>query len=436
MVESFFLRKLLVKSGLAKYLPGVRQTLGGGEDFLHHYADRTLSAPLTELLDRALLPDTSTPDSIHLALGAPPCELHLSLPRQIDDRLPSAWGDFALRQELAVQFHLEHGPESDPADEVFLTHGATGAFACVLDALINPGDKAVLFDPTSPIFPIGLKHRRAKIDWVPSTTTADGDVAFDLAAFAKSLRGAKLLVLADPANPTGGVFAAEDLQQIAFWAKKYDVLVVQDASFSRWQQSKVGHDRLRLASLPNIEGRLITIGSFAKSHGLSSARVGWLTGHRHLVRPCALAGMMNAPFVAPLCQQVALSALRLGQGVMTSLRDDFAARRVYVRDRLEQMGLRPRPNRGGFFFWVPLPDDVAPGTGSRGFAQELLSKTGVLVNPGAPFGPSGDRFLRISYATDEGRLREGLARLESFLERRHEPAAKESSSFELAGLSL
>jgi aspartate/methionine/tyrosine aminotransferase len=75
------------------------------------------------------------------------------------------------------------------------------------------------------------------------------------------------------------------------------------------------------------------------------------------------------------------------------------------------MDREPWPAAAGFFFWVPVPD----GESGQAFAQRLLSTSGVLVNPGHVFGPSGKPFVRVSYATDEGRLREGLNRLAEFV---------------------
>jgi aspartate/methionine/tyrosine aminotransferase len=404
VIDSFFWRKLLVRSGLARFMPSVRRELDGGEQYLRLYSDRTLATPLRQLTDTALFPAVATPDSIDLAMGSPRCELPIGIGRGMGDhRHANAWGDMDLRNELVARLHLDHGVEYDAADEVLVTHGATGALAAVIDAFINPGDAVVLFDPTSPIFPIGLQHRRAAIRWV-STWSDAGKLRFAMDGFAKAMRGAKLLVLADPANPTGCVFAPEDLEQIAFWARKNEVLIFQDASFDRWRAEPA---RTRLASLPHCEGRILTCGSFAKSHGLSAVRVGWLAGYRHLVRPCAANAMLAAPFVPALCQQIALQAMRTGEAVMSKTREDFAERRGYVRERLIGMGLTPWESAGGFFFWIPTPN----GESGRTFAQRLLGETGVLVNPGSPFGPSGERFIRLSYATDEGRLREGLDRL-------------------------
>ncbi|MSR52147.1 MAG: pyridoxal phosphate-dependent aminotransferase [Gemmataceae bacterium] len=404
VIHSFFWRKLLVRSGLARLIPSVRRQLRGADDAIARYSDRTLAVPYAELEDFALLPAIHTPDSIDFVLGSPRCDISMSLGRSLNERRPiPPWGLLELRSDLAAEFQLNHGVEHDPNDEVLITHGATGAFASCIDAFVNPGDAAVLFDPTSPIFSIGLKHRRARVRWVP-TWSDQGQLRFAMDRFAQVMRGAKLLVLADPANPTGCVLAPEDIEQIAFWARKHDVLIFQDASFDRWRSEPA---RTRLASLPNANARILTCGSFSKSHGLSAARVGWLTGNRHLVRPCAAAMLLTAPFVPTLCQQAAFQAMRTSE----SVREDFASRRANVSERLQKMGLKPWTAQAGFFLWVPVPNDEK----GSDFAQRLLRETRVLVNPGSPFGPSGERFFRLSFATDAGRLREGLERLERFL---------------------
>jgi aspartate/methionine/tyrosine aminotransferase len=112
-----------------------------------------------------------------------------------------------------------------------------------------------------------------------------------------------------------------------------------------------------------------------------------------------------------MCQHAALHALRTGEAAMSRMQSELAGRRIYLRDRLHEIGLEPWPASAGFFVWVPVPD----GEPGRAFAQRLLNETGVLVNPGHVFGPSGESFVRISFATDEGRVREGLNRLAEFV---------------------
>jgi aspartate/methionine/tyrosine aminotransferase len=104
--------------------------------------------------------------------------------------------------------------------------------------------------------------------------------------------------------------------------------------------------------------------------------------------------------------------------------DQFRARRRYVTDRLRGIGLEPDWPGGGYFVWVP----VAPlGLDGRAFAARLLKERQVLVGPGCAFGPSGSGHVRVSFAADDGRLREGLARLAAFVGGLRAPTAEVAS---------
>lgn len=412
MLSSFFWKKIFVRTGLAGWLSSVKRCLGGGEKFLHYLSDRALAVPVNELLDPAWFPDVQVPGAINLAVGSPRCELPLGSLRGLNERrsLP-VWGLPDLREEIAAQRARDGRVKFAPSDEILITHGATGAFAAVLDTFLNPGSKVVLFDPTSPLFVLGLRHRRARIRWV-ETWMEEGKTRFDIESFAAAMRGARMLVMADPVNPTGGIFATEDLEQIAWWAKKHDVLICCDESFEHYAYDRTG---TRLEGLPHSENRLLTINGASKMFGLDSARVGWLMGCRHLLRPAALTASMAAPFVSPFGQQIVLSALRTGLEQARSLRDEFGGRRRYLAESLQGMGLPAAFPAGGYFFWIPVSH---LGLTGRAFSKELLQSKRVLVNPGEPFGPSGEDFVRLSYATEEGRLREGLQRISEFMEER------------------
>ena len=219
MFSSFFWKKTLVRSGIARFFPSVKRLLGGGEQFLHYLSDRALAFPLADLLDPAWFPDVQAPDAINLrwARRAANCRWAPCAASTIGGPCrPGGSPSFATKSCCGTSSNTKVWP--NPADEVLVTHGATGAFATVIDTFSDPGSKVVLFDPTSPIFPLGLKHRRAKIRWV-DTWLEEGKTRFDIEGFASAMRGARLLVLSDPCNPTGGVFAPEELEQIAWWAR-------------------------------------------------------------------------------------------------------------------------------------------------------------------------------------------------------------------------
>lgn len=406
-----FLKKLLIRSGLARLLPQVRRLTAGGEDFLHYYSNRLLSAPHAELLRVQELLDRHTPDGIDLALGTPRFEPQPSLNARLPaDRrgFPPMHGLPELREAVAAHLWSDQQLLVRPLDEVLITHGATGAFTTLLDTFVNPGDKVVLFDPCSPLYSLALRHRRARLHWL-ATHNEGGRLRFRLDQLARSLHGAKLIVVSNPNNPTGGLLAPEDLEQIAWWAHYHDALIVNDTVFSRFHDA----EELRgLASLSRSQKRTLTLGSVSKSHALAAARVGWLAGERHLVAACAMTAALHSSFVPTLCQQLALNALTGDQGKWAPLHTELAARRRYALDRLQAMGLHPAPAQGGFFFWVSV---ASLGLTGQHCASELLQRERVWVWPGEFFGPSGTQHIRLSCVLEEGRLREGLSRLAHFV---------------------
>ncbi len=412
MTYPVLLLRLLARSGIARYLPSVRRLLEGGTAYLHYYSDRILAAPLEEVQQLAEACQPHGPDVVDLGLGSPRFDLAPSGSTKLPaDRRgwPPAAGLPELRNAVAEHLLGEYRLAVSPVDEVLITAGAAGAFAAAMDTLVNPHDRVVLLDPTSPLFTLGLRARRASVRWV-DTWVENGRTRFRLDQLAGALRGARLAVICSPGNPTGGVIAPEDLEQLAWWAERHDVLLYSDETFARYFYEG---EWVSLGSLPRARKRTLTAGSLSKGHALASARVGWLAGPAHLVRPCLLSSVLHTPFVPTLCQQVAVAALRQGQDAFAPLLAEFAARRRYVHERLEGAGLKAPWPAGAFFFWVPVWE---LGRSGREFAARLLQNHRTAVTPGELFGPSGKGYVRLSYATEDGRLREGLGRLAEFLE--------------------
>ncbi|HVL12362.1 MAG TPA: pyridoxal phosphate-dependent aminotransferase, partial [Gemmata sp.] len=295
MALPFWLTKLLVRTGAARLTPLARRLTDGGTAYLRYYSDRVLAAPVEELLDPAFVPDACGPGVFDLNTPAPQSASGVSLGRFTADRRgnPPASGLPELRAAIAQRSARLGGRTLDPETEVLVTHGATGALAAAFDAFVNAGDRVVFFDPCSPLYSLAAKSRRAAVRWVP-TWTEDGRSRYLAQAFEKAMRGAKLLVLSDPGNPTGACLADEDLEHVAWIAAAYDVVVFADESFARFRYA--GRTK-SLGVQSGAEKRILTAGSVTQEFGLGSLRVGWLAGPRHLVRACGLAQNLNAPFV-------------------------------------------------------------------------------------------------------------------------------------------
>jgi aspartate/methionine/tyrosine aminotransferase len=412
--------KLLIRTGLARLLPGVGRRLDSGADFLRYYGDRVLGAPLEELERAGEALEPLAPDIIDLSQGSPQFDLLPSGGTKLPaDRRgwPPPGGLPELRAAVAAKLLADNDLTFSPDDEVLITAGAFGAVQAVLDGLVNRGDGVVLCDPCSPLYPLAVRTRKARVRWLP-TWAEDGRTRFRTDHLARALVGARLLVLNSPCNPTGGVLAPEDLEQIAWWAGRHDVLVLSDEVFERYHHDT---EPVSLATLPGAQRRALTVGSVSKGHALASARVGWLAAHRHLLRACAAAAALRAPFVPTLSQQVALAALRTGPDAFEPVRAEFSSRRRYASERLRAAGLNPPWPAGAFFLWVPVWE---LGLNGRDFAAALLREKKVRLTPGDLFGPSGAGYVRLSYAAEDGRLQEGLNRLADFVQGLRSPAAE------------
>jgi aspartate/methionine/tyrosine aminotransferase len=386
---------------------------------LHQLSDRVLALAHEDLAQAAEFLDAGSPDMIDLSSGSPRFDIIPSgstkLPAERRGWPPVA-GIWELRILLAETLSTRIARLLNPADEVLVTAGAAGAFSIVLDTFVNPGDGVVLFDPSSPLYSFMAKQRRARIRWVP-TEMENGQTRLLWHQLARALRGARLLVVNSPINPTGGIFQTEDMEQIAWWAARRDVLIVNDQTFESYEYDSKTVD---IATFPPGRLRTLAIGSVSKSHALASVRVGWLAGSSRLLRPCTVTAALQTPFVSTLCQQIALAALRQDSSLLESIRADFDSRRRYTFERLKAMGLDPAWPAGGFFFWAPVHTREIDG---RTFSRSLADAKRVRVTPGHLFGPSGHRHVRVSYALDSGRLREGLNRMADFIHECEETAS-------------
>lgn len=425
MALPFWFTKLLVRTGIARFTPLAKRLTDGGTAFLRHYSDRVLGAPVEELLDPAFVPDACGPEVIDLNPPAPRSESGVSLGRFTSDRRgnPPPLGLPELRTAIAQRYQRLDNRTVNPETEVLVTHGATGAFAAALDAFVNPGDRVVMFDPSSTLFALGAKSRRATVRWVP-TWNEDGRCRYLAAGFERAMRGAKMLVLTNPSNPTGGVLTDDDLDHVAWIAAAYNVIIFADEANARFRFTGRGKP---MGKLDGADKRILTAGSLTQEFGLGSLRVGWLAGPRHLVRACGLMQNLNAPFVPPVCQQAAARALNEPETEFTAALDRLKGKRDFVMDRLRAMGLEADRPSGGLFVWVPV---AGLGIDGRAFAEQLFRAERVQVGPGCAFGPSGVGHVRIGFAGDDGRLREGLTRMAAFVERLKNPVAPPSAPTE------
>ena len=314
-------------------------------------------------------------------MGQPRFESPVSAGRLTADRLgpPPGWGLPELREAVATR-------NGCTPDDVLVTRGASGAFAAALDAFVNPGDPVVLTDPCSPLFSIGVASRRAEVRRMPAI--------WDRTAFRRLARGAKLVAVGVPNNPMGTTYSTDSLAELVAETARAGAVLYLDGTFAPNRKLPGGRRVLRAGS--------------ATAFGLSGLRVGWLAGPPGLIRPCALTQALAGPFVPAVCQQVVVRMLGEPDTVPW---DAIPARRAWAADRLTAMGLKVDTAGEGPFLWASVRRLKLT---ARQFTDRLLAEQKVVVGPGDLFGPSGTDYVRVSVAADDGRVREGLARMAAF----------------------
>jgi aminotransferase len=221
----------------------------------------------------------------------------------------------------------------------------------------------------------------------------------------------KAILLCYPSNPTGATQSREDLQQIVDLAVKHDLYLISDEIYDRL--TYVG-EHTCVASLDGARERTILLNGFSKAYAMT----GWRVAYACAPRPVAEAimkihqyTMLCAPHVA---QCAALEAVRYAEpDVLEMVASYNRRRRLFVRG-LNNIGLEcPEPN--GAFYAFPAVGRT--GLSSEEFAERLLMEEHVAVVPGNAFGPSGEGYVRCSYATGLPQLEEALKRMGRFMDR-------------------
>jgi aminotransferase len=399
------LAKFLIKTGIARLHPGVRRLMGDGLTFLKYYSSRILEAPNEEL--RRTQAVMERPEGlIDLSLGAPPMLAPLQNTTLVwsDEGYPSLRGHGALRQRLAQKWEIENGLSVDPDHEVLVCNGASQALGLFLDTFLDPGDKIALFDPGYFMYRLASQYRRLRMANIPIRCEA-GLGRFSERDLKSALKGSRGLLINSPGNPTGAVIPPSELERIAYWCARYDVLIFSDEVYEHFNYQ--GH-QTSIARFPDARNRTISAFSWSKTYGLAGLRVGAVCGNRWLLQPMSVAYLASAPFVSALAQQTALLAMEVPRACLQERRLDFQQRRDAIHRLLNQYGIRHELPGGAFFFWIELPESKRP---AHRFAYELRQHSALLTMPGESLSRNGSRYLRISFAGSWPECEMGIGRL-------------------------
>ena len=257
-------------------------------------------------------------------------------------------------------------------------------------ALLDPGDTILVPDPCYPVFEAGAKIADAKLEYYP--LVAEHNYLPYVAGIDPEVADrAKYMIVSLPANPVGSVGTPEIYEEIIAFAREHDLLIVHDNAYS-----DIVFDGEPGGSFLQYPGALevgVEFFSLSKSFNVTGARIGFLVGREDVVSAFAkLRGQIDFGMFFPI-QKAAIACLNGPRDEVEAQRLKYQERRDALCDGLEDLGWE-RPNaHGSMFVWAKLPGGR---TDSMAFCEELMEKAGVVVTPGASFGPSGEGHVRMA----------------------------------------
>jgi len=314
-------------------------------------------------------------------------------------------GLIELRRAISKYAEKNYSVSYRPEDEILVTVGVSEALDIACRALINPGDK-VMF------------HQPCYVSYSPSVTLAHG-IAVPVPTFAKdnfaltveALRaawqpGCKLLMLNLPCNPTGGTCDRAQIEAIAKFAVKKDLIVLSDEIYSELTFEGV---HTSIASIPGMKERTIFLHGFSKAFAMTGWRIGYACGPAPLIEAMMKVHQYSMLCASIISQEAAIEALVRGEDGMKKMRDQYHRRRDFIVRRFNEIGLKCHLPRGSFY---AFPDVSATGLNEKDFAVGLLQAEKVAMVPGTAFGANGSGFCRACFATSYEQLIEAGNRIE------------------------
>ncbi len=313
-----------------------------------------------------------------------------------------------LRRTIADYVSRRQQLDYDPASEILISVGVSEAIDLALRALLNPGDEVIYHEPCYVSYNPSIAMAGGRP--VAVATHASNSFALDPDELEKCItQKSKVLILNFPTNPTGATLDRDALARIATICCRHDLIVLADDIYSELVYD--GFEHISIASQPGMRERTVYMNGVSKAYAMTGFRIGYACAPAPLID-----AMMKVHQYAILCapitsQEAATEALAHGDSSIEVMRREYQLRRNYITAAFNEIGLPCHLPKGSFYVF---PDIRSTGLSSNDFAMQLLTAKNVAAVPGSAFGPSGEGFLRCSYATSLDKIKLAMTAISEF----------------------
>jgi len=318
-------------------------------------------------------------------------------------------GSPRLRRSIAAYVEKHFSVGYNPHDEIIVTVGVSEAIDLALRALLNPSDEVLYHEPCYVSYSPSIQLAGGVP--VAVATRAEDEFSLKVGDLEKAVtKKTRVLMLNFPTNPTGAVMPLEELKKIAAFAVKHDLVVLTDEIYSELTYDEAPHHSI--AALPGMKERTLFLHGFSKAFAMTGWRIGYACGPSDIIE-----AMMKIHQYSILCapimgQEAAIEALERGARSVERMKEEYSLRRNFIVSSLNEAGIPCHLPKGAFYVF---PDIRGTGLSSKEFSLKLLDAKKVAVVPGTAFGPSGEGYVRCSYATAMDQIKQACERIADFV---------------------
>lgn len=329
-----------------------------------------------------------------------------------DTKYPSpVSGVTPLRKAVCTYLKRFGGLDYEPA-QVCVTVGAKDALYLAFATLLDPGDEVVLPAPYWVSYPDQIRLMGAT-PVIVQPRSASLKITPDELRAAITPR-TRALVMNSPSNPTGAVYSRDELEGLAAVLRETQVMVISDEIYNRLVFES--ETSISVAALPGMLDRTITVNGFSKSFAMTGWRLGFAAGPREVIDGMSRLQGQTTSGPASFVQTAAVAALSGDQSCIEPMREAYRRRAALMTDALNGLQGVTCPAPHGAFYCFPDVSGTFARLGVRdgdGFAEAALERAHVAVVSGVAFG--APKYVRLSFATSDARIREGMKRLAQLL---------------------
>ncbi|MBI2114157.1 MAG: alanine transaminase [candidate division NC10 bacterium] len=326
-------------------------------------------------------------------------------------RYSASKGITKLRQAICDWYRRRHGVELDPETQAVATIGAKEGLSHLALAIVEPGDVALVPNPTYPIHAYSVVIAGGDVRHV---RLGPGEDFFAnlLAAFRESWPQPKLLILSFPHNPTTAVADPEFFPKIVGFAQDHDLIVIHDFAYA--DLTFDGYQAPSFLQAPGAKDVGVEFFTLSKSYNMPGWRVGFAVGNPRIIAALTrIKSYLDYGMFQPI-QIASIIALNGPQECVGEIVRTYASRRDVLCEGLTRVGWKIDKPQGTMFVWARIPDQFRM-MGSLEFSKFLLENAKVAVSPGIGFGQYGDEYVRFALVENEHRTRQAIQGIKRIL---------------------